>query len=304
MAADVPGSNLPALGRQPERQNGQQPEQLALMPSPRRLFTATPSRLANFDCPRRYWMTYVQRPRPPKGPPWAHNTLGAAVHLALARWWQLPAANRSPESGAGLLGRHWQDDGFCDAEQSATWRSRAADWIAGYLRDEQQRRPQAEEPVGVERTVALRTDTLAISGRVDRIDDRDGEVVIVDYKTGRSRLGTDDARSSLALALYALAAERTLRKRCRLVELHHLPTGEIARFEHTEQSLQRHLDRAGQTATDIQAALDTVAGGADPAEVFEPNPGPGCSWCDFRKYCPEGQQASTARHSWDALAVE
>ena len=49
------------------------------------------------------------------------------------------------------------------------------------------------------------------------------ELVVVDYKTGRHLLSTDDARSSLALALYALAAGRVLRRPCHRVELHHLP---------------------------------------------------------------------------------
>ncbi len=56
-----------------------------------------------------------------------------------------------------------------------------------------------------------------MSGRIDRLDDRrgadgSGELVVVDYKTGRHVLTTDDARTSLPLALYALAAERVLRR--------------------------------------------------------------------------------------------
>jgi RecB family exonuclease len=279
------------------------PEQLEFPGLPRPLFAATPSKLAAFDCPRRYRFSYLQRPAPPKGPPWAHNTVGAAVHLALARWWQLERAQRTPEAGASLLIRHWQSDGFADTAQSQAWRDQAADWVLRYLRDELERRDPAAEPRGVERTVATRTDRLAISGRVDRIDERDGELVIVDYKTGRAKLDSDDARGSLALALYVVAAERTLHQRCRRVELHHLPTGDVAAFEHTAESLGQHLERAGQTATDIIAATDTVAGGADPGEVFEPAPGPSCSWCDFRRLCPEGQAVSAVRKSWDGLGT-
>ncbi|HST46846.1 RecB family exonuclease [Jatrophihabitans sp.] len=279
------------------------PEQLELAGLPRPLFAATPSKLASFDCPRRYRMTYLDRPAPAKGPPWAHNTLGAAVHLALARWWQLEPDRRTPQAGATLVIRNWQHDGFADREQSEAWRDQAAHWVAGYLADEAERGDVRREPRGVERTVATRTDRLAISGRVDRIDERDGELVIVDYKTGRSRLDVDDARGSQALALYAVAAERTLHQRCRRVELHHLPTGEVAAFEHTEESLNQHLDRAGETATDILAATDTVAGGADPVEVFGPVPGPSCSWCDFRRLCPEGQASSRPRASWDGLGL-
>ncbi|MEO6504067.1 MAG: PD-(D/E)XK nuclease family protein [Jatrophihabitantaceae bacterium] len=279
------------------------PEQLELAGLPRPLFAATPSKLANFDCPRRYRLTYLARPAPPKGPPWAHNTVGAAVHLALARWWQLEPARRTPQAGATLVIRNWQHDGFADREQSEAWRDQAADWVTRYLTDEIERGDPHHEPRGVERTVATRTDRLAISGRVDRIDERDGELVIVDYKTGRSRLDADDARGSLALALYAVAAERTFHQRCRRVELHHLPTGEVAAFEHTEQSLSQHLNRAGETATDILAATDTVAGGADPEQVFAPVPGPSCSWCDFRRLCPEGQASSRPRSSWDGLGL-
>ncbi|UQX89708.1 PD-(D/E)XK nuclease family protein [Jatrophihabitans telluris] len=277
------------------------PEQLEFSGLPRPLFAATPSKLTTFDCPRRYKFTYVDRPAAARGPAWAHNTVGAAVHVALARFYQLRPEDRTPRNGARLVHRNWQEDGFADPEQSDAWRLQAARWVGRYLQEEEHRSPPSIDPRGVERTVATRTDVLAVSGRVDRIDERDGELVIVDYKTGRSRLGPDDARGSLALALYALAAERTLHQRCRRVELHHLPTGTIAGFEHTDESLRRQIDRAEQTATDIVASLDTVAGGADPDDVFEPAPGPRCGWCDFRRICPEGSAASVGQPPWAGL---
>ena len=42
------------------------------------------------DCPRRYRMTYLDRPPPPRGGARAHNTLGAVVHLALRALFDLP----------------------------------------------------------------------------------------------------------------------------------------------------------------------------------------------------------------------
>jgi len=158
--------------------------------------------------------------------------------------------------------------------------------------------------VGVERTVATTTSRLALSGRVDRIDDRDGELVIVDYKTGRRQLTDDDARGSLALALYALAARRTLRRDCRRVELHHLPSGDIVAHDHTDASLQRQVTRAEATADDIVAATDTLEAGAHPDDVFPPAPSPNCGWCDFRRHCPEGQAASPNVEPWSGLGEE
>ena len=268
------------------------------MNSPQRLFSCTPSRLAAFDCPRRYRFTYLDRPPPPRGRAWAHNTVGAAVHVALARWYtDLVPAHRTVEAGEILVEGAWQSEGFRDEEQAARWRDRAAGWVRDYLGGLDGWR----EPLGVERTVAAATPTLAVSGRVDRIDDRGEELVIVDYKTGSSEPTADDARGSQALALYVLAARRTLRRACRRVELHHLPSGAVVGFDHTEDSLARHLARAEETAHDIVIATDTLASGADADEVFPPITSSLCSWCDFRASCPEGQAASRELEPWAGL---
>ncbi|WP_375490689.1 RecB family exonuclease [uncultured Jatrophihabitans sp.] len=273
--------------------------QLTLAHMPTRLFGCTPSRLAAFDCPRRYRFTYLDRPAPVRGRPWAHNTVGATAHLALHKWWLLPRAHRTADEGANIVERNWQSIGFCDERQSQRVCTSTADMVRDYLAEHVD---PTDEPLGVERTVATRTERLAVSGRVDRIDERDGELVVVDYKTGRRELDTDDARGSQALALYVLAARRTLRRHCARVELHHLPTGKVAAFEHTDASLGRHLDRAEQTAQDIVTATDTLAAGAQADDVFPANPTPGCSWCDFRQHCPEGRAVSAELDPWAGIA--
>ncbi|GAA4565486.1 RecB family exonuclease [Planotetraspora kaengkrachanensis] len=313
-------------------------EQLGLDGMPRRLYTCTPSRLNSWlDCGRRYRFTYLDRPAPQKGPPWAHNSVGASVHNALAAWWREPYERRTPMTAAILVTNGWITEGFRDAEQSASWRDRAREMVSGYVRT----LDPSDDPVGVERTVATRTAVIAVSGRVDRLDRRGDELVVVDYKTGRRPLDADDARSSIALALYAVASSRMMHRTCRRVELHHLPTGAVAEWEHTDESLARHLRRAEEIAMEASAADEayrawagrgegrkrTGPGRADPAEagsartdparaggaaevppeideLFRPNPGPICSWCDFRRHCPEGRAASPDRLPWDALAVD
>ena len=77
------------------------PEQLGFDGMPERLFVCTPSKLGSFvDCPRRYRYSYVDRPTPPKGAPWAHNSLGASVHTALKNWYALPVDRRAPPADA------------------------------------------------------------------------------------------------------------------------------------------------------------------------------------------------------------
>ncbi|HEX6869930.1 MAG TPA: PD-(D/E)XK nuclease family protein [Micromonosporaceae bacterium] len=270
---------------------------MGLFPEPVRLFVCTPSKITAFeDCPRRYRFSYLDRPPPPKGPPWAHNSLGASVHTALRSWFDLPPARRQPGVLATLLRATWVRDGYRDEEQERAAFDRALSWLQRYLAELD---PQFE-PLAVERTVAAKTPTLALSGRVDRIDEVGDELVIVDYKTGRSGLDRDDARGSRALALYAYSAERVFRRRCRRVELHHLPTGTVAAHEHTDESLARHLRRSEQTAADVMAAEQELAGGADPDATFPTNPGPRCGWCDFRRSCPAGAQRP-GNEPWAAL---
>jgi hypothetical protein len=132
----------------------------------------------------------------------------------------------------------------------------------------------------------------------------------------------DDARTSLALALYALAAERVMRRPCRRVELHHLPTGRVLAWEHTPESLARQLGRAEAIAGECARADEqykaaaaataradgpSTAGGPEAAggpaarEIFPPRPSAGCGWCDYRAHCPEGSAAALQRRPWDGL---
>jgi RecB family exonuclease len=268
---------------------------------PERLFVCTPSKLGAYaDCPRRYRYAYVDRPSPPKGPPWAHNSLGASVHTALKNWYALPVDRRRPEALPALLKATWVREGYRDDEQERQSYRRACEWLESYVAT----LDPDDEPLGVERVVAVKTAVLAFNGRADRIDSRTGpdgpEAVIVDYKTGRSGLDADDARGSQALALYAYAAQRVFRRPCRRVELHHLPTGTVAAHEHTDESLARQLARAEDTARDIVAAEKAVAAGGDPDEAFPVAPGSLCGWCDFRRSCPAGAQAP-AKDPWSAV---
>ena len=309
-------------------------EQLGFEGMPRRLYSCTPTRLSAWlDCPRRYRMSYLDRPSPQKGPPWGHNSLGASVHNALAAWWRRPLAQRTVTAAGTLVDRGWIDEGFANEIQSVRQRERAIAMVEAYVA----RLDPADEPLGVERTVATRTDKIAVSGRIDRLDarpadpaeladdtelagnagpadaelagnagpaDAETELVVVDYKTGRRPLTVDDARSSMALALYALAAGRVLRRPCHRVELHHLPAGEVLAWSHTDESLARHLGRAEDIAAECAAADERMRDGLPPDrydEVFPPRPAPSCGWCDYRRHCPEGTAAAVTRRPWDGL---
>ncbi len=261
-----------------------------------RLVKVTPSRLATWrDCPRRYRLGYVERSS--RGGAWAHNTLGAVVHLALRAFYALPVARRGPDAAAALVEKNWNGEGFRDAAQEREYRERARGWVAAYAAEH-----GAVEPLAVEQWVSVPVGGIVAEGRADRIDGRDGAAVVVDYKTGRRRPTAADARDSEALALYAVATERTLRRPCVRVELHHLPTGEVAAHEHDAASLRAHVRRAEATAAELATAVDALEAGGAAEELFPPVPSPGCGTCDVRRHCPEGRAAAPEPAPWALLA--
>ena len=265
---------------------------------PRRLFRASPSRLlAWVDCPRRYRLQYLDRPSPPARPQRAHTSVGVAVHNALRDWWDLAPAERTPQAGAELVRTSWIDVGFRDGDQSLEWRARAQQHVTAYLTEVD----PAAQPLGIERTVSLKTESLALQGRIDRLDERPEGLTVVDYKTSRVAPTDDDARTSLPLALYAAAVWKMFRRRCVRVELHHLPSGSVAVHEHTGDSLKRKIAEAESIASDARRAEEDYAEHGVDSGRFPANVGPLCQWCDFRAHCPAGQRVGPEKSGWAAL---
>jgi putative RecB family exonuclease len=268
----------------------------------RPLVRVTPARLGTWaDCPRRYRLTYVDRPPPPRSGARAASTLGAVVHLALRAFYDLPVPRRTPDEAAALVDRHWSPEGFRDAEQAAGYRLRAREWVADYAAGA----GAGATPVALEKWVSMSTPRILAEGRADRLDRRTGpdgtdELVVVDYKTGRPPT-PDDADRSPALALYALAACRTLHRPCRRVELHHLPTGQVAAAMHDRSSLEGHLGEIEVTAADTADAAAALAEGGDPDVLFPARPAARCGSCDVRRHCPEGRFAAPESEPWASL---
>ena len=107
---------------------------------------------------------------------------------------------------------------------------------------------------------------LALSGRVDRLDDRPC---------------ADGSR-----------------------ELHRLPSDEVVGHEHTPESLARHLGRAEELAEETGAADTAYRAGLDDdglAAAFPASPSTSCRWCDFVRVCPEGSAQYRPAEPWGAL---
>jgi putative RecB family exonuclease len=155
-----------------------------------------------------------------------------------------------------------------------TWRVRGRQWVERYLDDVDPQR----EPIGVERTVAVRTDRLAVSGRVDRIDERDGELVVVDYKTGRAPSEAYEQSKLVGVHIYAMLCEELLGRRPVRVELLHLREPTVITAKPSDQAIRGHRQRTVAVWSAIERACRD--------EDFRPKTSPLCKHCHFQPFCP------------------
>ncbi|AKT51387.1 recombinase RecB [Arsenicicoccus sp. oral taxon 190] len=270
---------------------------------PERLYVASPSRLlAYVDCPRRYRLQYLDRPKPTPAPQRAHTSLGIAVHNTLRDWWDLPAQQWSASRAMELVRASWVATGFRDEAMSRRWLERSQRHVVDYLRG----LSPANRPIGVERTVSLRTGSIIVQGRIDRLDDRptsDGgrALVVVDYKTSRRTSTEQELRTSLPMALYAVAVGAMFRRSCVDVELHHVPSSTVVRHRHTTESLQRKVAEAESIAADLKRADADYAERGVESPHFPPRLSALCGWCDFRAHCAEGAAHAPEQSPWAAL---
>ena len=138
----------------------------------------------------------------------------------------------------------------------------------------------SQSPTSVEKKFRFQLGHDIVTGFLDRLDERAGEAVIIDYKTSlvRDQKEADkDARESQQLALYALAYREVAGRLPDRVELHFLTPGGvvIGQALKREKELERAADRVQTASRGIRAG------------VFQATPSQWvCDFCAFRTICP------------------
>ncbi|HJR44089.1 MAG TPA: ATP-dependent DNA helicase [Actinomycetota bacterium] len=121
-----------------------------------------------------------------------------------------------------------------------------------------------------------------ITGRIDRIDNKGGNLTISDYKTSSSALGWQEAKESLQLAIYYLAARNdpeiaALGKPVFMKLLYpKLPV--------TKDGVQFRYQNPEQAEAALERLPELMEGVL--AEDFRPDPTADCMWCRFKPLCP------------------
>jgi putative RecB family exonuclease len=247
-------------------------------------WSLSPSRAADFlTCPLLYRFRVIDRL--PEAPSQA-MARGTLVHAVLERLFDEPAASRGPAAAALLVEPEWERivsaepdlaGLFADEEERGAWFAQARTMIDRYFTLED---PTRLEPAHRELHVeAVISSGLRLRGYIDRLDvSPDGEVRIVDYKTGTAPRVDFEARALFQMRFYALVLWRTSGAVPRLLQLMYLGNGEIVRYSPDEADLlatERKIEALWRAIERARAAGD-----------WRPRPSKLCDWCAHQALCP------------------
>jgi DNA helicase-2/ATP-dependent DNA helicase PcrA len=130
----------------------------------------------------------------------------------------------------------------------------------------------------VEREFGFNLGPDHVRGRWDRVDERDEEPVIIDYKSSDIRepkKADERARESLQLKIYALAWKEMFGRLPPRVELRFLESGLVGRHTPTAEDV-----------TEAIGAIKAAAAGIR-ARRFEATPSyQACRFCAYNQICP------------------
>jgi len=226
-------------------------------------------------------------------PPTIWTLKGTLVHAALEGLFTAPPELRTEVLALERLREAATDDAFIgelaalglEGASATEFVDDAATLVGNYFALED---PVTVDAVGVE----LRLETtleigggleaVPLRGIIDRLDrDEHGDLIVVDYKTGRAP-GPGRERSKLAgVETYALLCERVLGVRPVAVRLLYLRAPLIVERAVAPATVARQERRAVEV---WRAIAKAHAFGS-----FRPNPGPLCNYCAFADRC-EGAQ--------------
>lgn len=121
-----------------------------------------------------------------------------------------------------------------------------------------------------------------ITGRIDRVDKIGKGLVVSDFKTSRYPIGWDEAKSSLQLAIYYLAAksDEAISQHGEPISMQLVYPG--AKLVKNDVSKRCQTpEQAEEPLTRLPDLIDGVL-----SEDFRPSPEADCTWCKFKPLCP------------------
>ena len=262
----------------PEHRNTRTPVYL-LMAKPRTPSkpTLSPTRIATYlECAMKYRYVYVDkigryylRAKP-------QYALGSTLHNVL-RTFHEEGAIHTAEELVSRVGEKWVSAGFVTPEQEQDFRTAGEEMARSYREAYQERAVMQTETILAEKQIKTDMGAFWLAGRIDRVDRYpDGSLEVIDYKSGRWEVTSEEVAGDLAMNIYQFILRRNHPGARISSTIYCLRSGIHASAEMTDGE----ADRFG---ADIQIIGEEIV--SRDFENVEPARIEVCEWCEFVPRC-------------------
>ncbi len=223
-------------------------------------------------CPYQYRLRYIQRiPVAPS----AAQSFGTSMHQTLRDFYQEIKDDQelTKKDLLKLLEVNWSPQGYASKSHEERMKNQGRRMLIDFYK---QFDPKVI-PKDLEQPFVVRVSPqLKIGGKIDRVDEKKGELEIIDYKTGKV-MEQKEIDKSLQMTVYALAAtdKGIYNKKPGEVTLsfYYLDTGEKKSTKRTREDLKKAKKELLKKAKEVEKS------------DFPPKPGIWCDFCDFKLLC-------------------
>jgi len=223
-------------------------------------------------CPRQYRFRYLQRIPTPSS---AAASFGSSIHQTLRDFYQEIKEGKklTKKDLLALLEVDWSPQGYASKSHEERMKKQGQRMLTDFYKkfDPKVIPKDLEQPF-----VIKVSHKLKIGGRIDRVDEKKGELEIIDYKTGKV-MEQKNIDQSLQMTVYALAAadKGIYGKKPEKVVLtfYFLDTGEKKSTKRTTGQLEEAKKELVEKAKEVEES------------GFEPKPSNMCEFCDFKLLC-------------------
>jgi putative RecB family exonuclease len=243
----------------------------------------SPSKVSSFtDCALAFRFSVIDRlPEPPSVAAVKGTTVHRALELLLGDEPELRTPERAAERLRGALAEMSGHPDYLalelDDDAAAAFAADAARMVERYFGLEDPRRIR---PVGLELLVEAELGGVPVRGIIDRLEEDDrGQLVVSDYKTGRTP-GERQERARLGgVHVYAALCEKVFGRLPAKVQLLYLgPEPQVIIATPSEQSVRATERKLAAIWAAVERACEH--------EDFRPRRSALCSWCAFTEFCP------------------
>ncbi len=249
---------------------------------PTHLERLSPSRASDYKrCPKLYhFKSVLKLPEPTT----VYQARGTAAHLALEWMYDLEPEGRTAEVLYDLFRKAWTEmrtqedyvDLFDTVDDERAWGVAAMGLLRDYFQLED---PTKVVPLDRELDMLEELEGMTLRGILDRMDeDDDGELIILDYKTGKAPPQRFSEPAFFAMKIYAALIRHMTGRTPKELHLLYLTGPTRLVREISEATVDNILVEVRQLWDAINDSLETG--------VWEPVPHRLCDWCFFQNQCP------------------